>query len=53
MGFLNDILERPSNERPFIIVAAGYPAPGATVPELERKSLDAVVEFVEPPQSEP
>ena len=50
MGFLNDILGRPSNERPFIIIAAGYPAAGATVPELERKSFDAMVEFVEPSQ---
>jgi len=50
MGFLNDILERPSNERPFIIIAAGYPAAGATVPDLERKSFDAMVEFVEPSQ---
>jgi iodotyrosine deiodinase len=50
MGFLNDILERPSNERPFIIVAAGYPTAGATIPDLDRKPVEAVVEFVDPPQ---
>lgn len=53
MGFLNEILERPSNERPFIIVAAGYPADGATVPELDEKPFDDVVEFVAGAQSVP
>ena len=46
MRFLNGILGRPENERPFIIVAVGYPAEGATVPELERKPFDDVVEFI-------
>lgn len=46
MGFLNEILERPTNERPFIVVPVGYPATDATVPELERKPLGDVVDFV-------
>ena len=46
MRFLNGILGRPENERPFIIVAVGYPAAGAVVPELERKAFEDVVEFV-------
>jgi nitroreductase len=39
MGFLNDILERPSNEKPFLLLVVGYPAPGAVVPDITRKSL--------------
>jgi iodotyrosine deiodinase len=46
MGFLNEILERPANERPFIVLPVGYPAADATVPELERKPLRDVVDFV-------
>ena len=32
MGFLNNILGRPENERPFLLLVTGYPAEGATVP---------------------
>jgi iodotyrosine deiodinase len=46
MGFLNEILERPANERPFIVLPVGYPAADATVPALERKRLGDVVDFV-------
>ena len=42
MGFLSKILERPKNEKPFILFPVGYPAPDATVPDLRRKSLDEV-----------
>lgn len=37
MGFLARILERPRNERPFLLIPAGYPAPNAEVPALEKK----------------
>ena len=47
MGFLNEILGRPENERAFLILVVGYPAPDATVPELERKSLDEITTFIE------
>jgi len=47
MGFLNEILDRPAHERPFIVLPVGYPADDATVPELERKPWDDVVEFVD------
>jgi iodotyrosine deiodinase len=43
---LNEILGRPENERPFLVVPVGYPASDATVPALEKKSLDEVAEFV-------
>lgn len=44
MRFLRDILERPSNERPFILFPIGYPAEDATVPDLDRKSLDEILQ---------
>jgi nitroreductase len=46
MRFLKEILERPDNERPFLLIPVGYPASGATVPTLSKKSLDEVALFV-------
>lgn len=46
MGFLNQILGRPSNERPFLNLVVGYPADGVTVPSIERKPLDAIATFL-------
>ena len=43
MGFLRDILGRPEAERVFLLVAAGYPAPGCEVPNLVRKPLDRIL----------
>lgn len=42
MAFLNRILERPGNEKPYILFPVGYPAPEATVPDLERKALEEI-----------
>lgn len=42
MKFLNEILGRPSNEKPFMLIVAGHPADDATVPDLERKPFDEV-----------
>ena len=42
MAFLQRILGRPKNERPFILFPVGYPAEGAEVPDLRRKSLEEV-----------
>jgi len=39
MGFLQKILERPANERPFVLIPVGYPAPGAEVPSIGKKPL--------------
>jgi iodotyrosine deiodinase len=47
MGFLNEILDRPKHERPFILFPVGYPADDATVPDLERKPLSEVAVWVE------
>ena len=40
MGFLREILARPENERPYVLIPVGYPAAGATVPDLVRKPLE-------------
>lgn len=45
MTFLREILGRPRNERPFLIVVAGYPKPTATVPDIQRKPLDATISW--------
>lgn len=45
MGFLTEILDRPSSERPFILFPVGYPAADCTVPDLQRKPLaEALIE---------
>ena len=47
MAFLSRLLERPANEKPFILFPVGYPAPGAEVPDIARKPLEAVAIFRE------
>ena len=46
MAFLNSILNRPGNERPFVLLVVGYPAADATVPAITRKSLEEIAVFV-------
>lgn len=46
MGFLNEILDRPANERPFLLLVVGYPAADAVVPEIERKPLREIATFL-------
>lgn len=48
MKFLGEILGRPSNERPFILFPVGYPAEDARVPALDRKPLNAIVQWNRP-----
>ncbi|MFE9390854.1 nitroreductase family protein [Streptomyces sp. NPDC006784] len=43
MRFLNEICDRPPEERGGYVIPVGYPAPGARVPDLERKQLDEVL----------
>jgi len=45
MGFLNEILERPANERPFLILVTGYPANDAQVPVITKKELEEYVSW--------
>ncbi|MDP2055508.1 MAG: nitroreductase family protein [Acidobacteriota bacterium] len=48
MGFLNEILDRPARERAFLILVVGYPAEGATVPDITKKELAEIATFIEP-----
>ena len=43
MKFLGEVLGRPSNERPFLLLPVGYPAPGCEVPDIACKPLDAIL----------
>jgi nitroreductase len=47
MKFLAEILGRPKNERAYLVLPVGYPAPDAEIPDIHRKPLDEVVMFVE------
>jgi len=47
MRFLNDILGRPSWERPYLILVAGHPADDAVVPVIDKKPLAEVADFIE------
>lgn len=42
MGFLREILQRPENEKAFLVMPVGYPAGDATVPDLRRRSLEEI-----------
>jgi iodotyrosine deiodinase len=46
MDFLNEILERPDNERPFLLLVTGYPAAAARVPVIGKKALDEIVTWL-------
>ncbi len=46
MRFLNEILDRPPNERPFLLLVVGYPAPDVTVPDIDKKPLEAFTTFL-------
>jgi iodotyrosine deiodinase len=47
MKFLNEILGRPSSERPFLLLVTGYPADDAEVPDIERKPLEEFASFID------
>ena len=46
MGFLNEILGRPANERPYLILVLGHPAQGVKVPAIMKKTLEEISTFV-------
>ena len=46
MDFLARLLQRPQNEKPFLLIPVGYPATGAQVPDLQRKNLEDVSVFI-------
>jgi nitroreductase len=47
MKFLSDILQRPPNEKPFVLIPVGYPDEACQVPDLKRKGLNKVAIFYE------
>ena len=46
MGFLNQILDRPKSERPFLLMVVGYPAEDAQVPDIHKKDLSDIATFL-------
>jgi iodotyrosine deiodinase len=42
MNFLTRILDRPVNERPFLLIPVGYPEEDSYVPKIERKPFDEI-----------
>lgn len=46
MGFLRELLGRPANERPYLVLVVGYPASDARVPALDKKPLSEIATFV-------
>lgn len=47
MTFLREICGRPENEKPFVLLPIGYPAENCQVPDLGRKPLEQIAEFIE------
>jgi nitroreductase len=45
MAFLNAILDRPENEKPFLVLVVGYPGADAKVPAITKKPLSEIVTF--------
>lgn len=46
MGFLNEIMDRPSHEKPFLLLVVGYPEENVQVPDISKKSLKEIVTFM-------
>jgi len=46
IGFLNQILNRPINERPFMMLVVGYPSKNITVPMISKKKFDEIAQFI-------
>ena len=46
MNFLNRILNRPENERPFLLLVVGYPAENCVVPQIMKKTIDEIATFI-------
>ena len=46
MGFLNEMLHRPMNEKPFLILVTGYPAEGVKVPDINKKDYPEITSIL-------
>lgn len=47
MNFLSKVLDRPANEKPFLLIPVGYAAEECWVPDIERRGLETVAKFFE------
>jgi len=45
MNFLSEILDRPENERPFLIIPVGYPSDDCYVPDIQRKGFEDTIKY--------
>ena len=43
MKFLSEILDRPGNERAFVLIPVGYPAEDAVAPAIRKKPLEDIM----------
>jgi hypothetical protein len=46
MGFLTTLLNRPANERPYLILVTGYPAQDTQVPAIAKKPFVEITTFI-------
>jgi hypothetical protein len=46
MGFLSEILKRPKNEKPYLLLPVGFPADGVMVPDITKKSFEEIAELI-------
>ncbi|MEP7170597.1 MAG: nitroreductase family protein [Bacteroidota bacterium] len=46
MNFLSKILNRPENEKPFLLIPVGYPANECWVPDLKRKTISEICVWI-------
>ncbi len=46
MLFLTELLNRPKNEKPFLLVIAGFPKEGTRVPDITKKDFDEIAEII-------
>ena len=46
MGFLNELLERPDNEKPYILLVVGYPKDDCMIPNIRKKALSDIASFL-------
>ena len=46
MNFLNTILKRPSNEKPYLILVTGYPSENCNIPDIVKKDLNDISSYL-------
>jgi len=46
---LNEILGRPKHERPYVVIPVGKAAPGALVPDIDKKTIEDVTTWIDAP----